>query len=162
MKILTAFSIVLALIPILAWATGGESCGCCPHCGCNETKTVCRLVPQVTKKPKIEYECKCEDICVPGRSCFVGTECVTDCNGCTHEEKVYQPTCGKVYTKRTLVKKTTTVESCTYKCVAETVCCNCGCSCGGSGTGYSSHSYAPTAPQIHHHVDPHPVHTQTN
>lgn len=157
----TLIIVALGLLPLLARAGGGDSCRCCPQCGCNEFKTVCRIVPQTTKTPKVEYSCKCEDICVPGRSQCVGTECVTDCNGCSHEEKVYQPTCGKVYTKKTLVKTTTTVEKCTYKCVAESVCCKCGCCCG-SGTGYSSQSYAPGAPEIRHHVEPHPVHSQTN
>jgi len=161
MRLLSAICIVaFAIVPLFDGAKGGDSCGCCPHCGCNEFKTVCKVVPQVNKTPKVEYCCKCEEICVPGRSQCVGTQCVTDCNGCTHEENVYQPTCGKVYTKKTLVKNTTTIEKCTYKCVAETVCCKCGC--GASGGGYSSQSYAPGAPEVRQHVDLHPVHTQTN
>jgi len=162
MRSLSFISIVaLAVLLLWGWAKGGDSCGCCPQCGSCDFKTVCRVVPQVTKTPKVEYSCKCEEICVPGRSQCVGTENVADCNGCSHEEKVYQPTCGKVYTKKTLVKNTVTVDKCTYKCIAETVCCKCGCNCG-NGSGYSSQSYTPSPPAVHHHVEPHPVHTQTN
>jgi hypothetical protein len=46
--------------------------------------------------------------------------------------------------------------------VAEKVCCNCGCCCGSAEKTYSSQSYAPQQPAVHHHVEPHPVHTQTN
>jgi hypothetical protein len=56
---------------------------------------------------------------------------VTDCDGHTHHQKVYLPTCGKIFSTVTPAKTTTMVEKCTYKCVVETVCCNCGAPAGG-------------------------------
>jgi hypothetical protein len=144
MKFLASLIVaVIALAPLLAWnASGGDANGCCPHCGCNDMQKICRIVPQVTKVPKVEYSCKCGDICVPGRSICVGTECVTDCNGCKHSEKVYEPCCGKVYATVTPAKTTTMVEKCTYKCVVEIVCGKCGCG-ANSGASYRSNSAAP-------------------
>jgi hypothetical protein len=154
----------LALGCLIAWTVnGGDGSGCCPHCGCNNLVPVCKQVPVVTKVPKVEYSCKCGDICVPGRSIYCGKECVTDCDGCTHHEKIFQPTCGHIYKTVTPEKKTTMVEKCSYKCVVEYVCGKCGCNCGGGG--YSAQSYAPAGsvqPQVHPHVEPHPLHTQSN
>jgi hypothetical protein len=110
----------------------GEGCGSCPQCGCCNVNKVCKLVPVVTKVPKTEYFCQCGDVCVPGHSKCVGTECVTDCDGCTHNQKVWQPCCGKIFQTVTPGKKTTMVEKCSYKCVVEYTCCHCGCCCGKS------------------------------
>jgi len=159
-------SIVLCSLAVvcLSWSVrGGDGCGSCPHCGCGVTK-VCRIVPVVTKVPKVEYACKCGDICVPGKSRCVGTECVTDCNGCTINQKVYEPNCGKVYATVTPQKTTTMIEKCTYKCVVEYVCDKCGCNCGGAGGAHSA-GYAPTGVQAGHvitHDELHPLHKQSN
>jgi len=120
------------LVSLAVWnARAGEGCGCgCPHCGCSNVAKVCRLVPQVTKVPCVEYSCKCGDICVPGRSICCGKECVTDCDGHTHHQNVFMPTCGKVYATVVPQKTTTMVEKCTYKCVVETVCGQCGAPIG--------------------------------
>jgi hypothetical protein len=169
MKTICVTLILLTLATVLSWSVrAGDSCGCCSHCGCNNVQKVCRLVPVVTKVPKTELCCKCEDICVPGKSIYCGTECVTDCDGNCCQQKVYQPTCGKVYTKSSVVKTTTMVEKCGYKCVVEYVCGGCGCCCGSSGasSGYSSGSNAPApatggyyaAP----HAEAHPLHKQSN
>jgi len=164
MKFKTLTAILLA-IACLTWnVRGGDNCGCCPHCGSGVSK-VCKLVPVVTKTPKTEYYCKCGDICVPGRSRCVGTECVTDCDGCTHQQKVFEPCCGKVYATVTPGKTTTMVEKCSYKCVVEYVCCKCGCCLGSSGSG-AEHGYSP-APRtggqmVVPHEDAHPLHRQSN
>lgn len=162
MKLLAKIAFVtLAFTSLLVWnARGGDGGGGCPQCGCCDVKVVCRIVPVVTKTPKVEYSCKCEDFCAPGRSRCVGTETVTDCKGNCFEQKCFEPTCGKVYTKSTLVKTTTMVEKCTYKCVAETVCCKCG-SCRGTADQTTT---APASghPHFHHHIEPHPLHTQSN
>jgi hypothetical protein len=129
-------AIVLTTVSIAgARAEGG---GCCPQCGCNNVTAVCRLVPVVTKVPKVEYSCKCGDVCVPGHSKCVGTECVTDCDGHTHHQKVYEPSCAKIFKTVTPQKTTTMVEKCTYKCVVEYVCGKCGCGCSGNANGYAS------------------------
>jgi hypothetical protein len=131
MKFAAAFVLAgLALGSLMAWnVMGGDGSGCCPQCGCTHLVPVCRQVPVVTKVPKVEYTCKCGDICVPGRSIYCGKECVTDCDGNCHHEKVYQPTCGKIYPTAKLVKTTKMIEKCTYKCVVEYVCDQCGCNC---------------------------------
>lgn len=150
----------LTLGTLLAWnVMAGDGYGCCAHCGCNNLVPVCRLVPVTTKVPKVEYSCKCGDICVPGRSICCGKECVTDCDGNCHQAKVYEPTCGKVYPTVTLVKTTKMVEKCTYKCVVEYVCDKCGCNCG-SGTGCATPGHAPAT--IPTHAESHPLHRQSN
>jgi len=156
----------LALASLVAWkADGGDGAGCCPQCGCNDVCKVCKMVAVVTKVPKVEYSCKCGDVCVPGRSVYWGTECIVDCHGNWRHEKIYQPTCGKVYSTVTPGKTTTMVEKCDYKCVVEYVCGKCGCCCGG-GSGYSSQSYVPTTGggqrQAVPHIEPHPLHGQSN
>jgi hypothetical protein len=163
MKFKVSTALLLLAAACLAWnVRGGDGCGSCPHCGGCLTP-VCKLVPVVTKTPKTEYYCKCGDICVPGRSTCVGTECVTDCDGCTHNQKVYEPCCGKVYATVTPGKKTTIVEKCSYKCVVEYQCCKCGCCGNSAGTsGYSAGSYAPSGPIVHPHEEPHPLHKQSN
>src|SRR5207248_3155712 len=143
----------VVLLTLSAARARGQDCGCCPHCGCNNMTKVCRIVPVVTKVPKVEYSCKCGDICVPGHSKCVGTECVTDCDGNSHHQKVYQPCCGKIFKTVTPQKTTTTVEKCGYKCVVEYICGKCGCGTGGDGRAYS---YGPAggAPQTHEPADP--------
>ncbi|HEX3872476.1 MAG TPA: hypothetical protein VHV77_18655 [Pirellulales bacterium] len=105
----------------------------CPQCGCHQLKKVCRVVPVTEKITTTCYTSKCEDFCVPGKSCLLGERCYSDCNGC-HTEKVWQPNCGKVYTRRVLVKENVTREKPGYKCVVETCCCKCGCNCNESGS----------------------------
>lgn len=102
------------------------------HAKGNKVTKVCRLVPVVTKVPKVEYSCKCGDICVPGHSECVGTERVTDCDGNSHQQEVFEPTCTSIFKTVTPQKTTTMVEKCTYKCVVEYVCGKCGCVCGGN------------------------------
>jgi hypothetical protein len=150
----------LALGSLLAWSVKGSEGSCCPQCGSNQLTPVCRQVPVITKVPKVEYSCKCGDICVPGRSIYCGKECVTDCDGKCHHQHVYQPTCGKTYPTVTLVKTTTMVEKCSYKCVVEYACSNCGCNCSGASCTAST-SYPP-APMIQLHAEPHPLRTQSN
>jgi len=143
----------LLLTAILAHSAMAQDSGCCPHCGCNNVTKVCRLVPVVTKVPKVEYSCQCGDICVPGHSKCVGTECVTDCDGHTYHQKVYEPCCGKIFKTVTPQKTTTTVEKVGYKCVVEYVCGKCGCGTGGDGRAYS-YSPAGGSPQPSQPVGP--------
>jgi hypothetical protein len=153
----------VAALFLCVWAANaGDGGACCHQCGCTNLQKVCRLVPTVTKVPKVEYSCKCGEICVPGRSQCVGTETVTDCNGNCYQVPAYQPTCGRVYATVTPAKTTTFTEKCGYKCVVGTVCGNCGCSCGSPGVGYAAHSYAPTGFVPHPHEEPHPLHRQSN
>ena len=120
--------LVLFVVKAFAWS---ESNGfdCCPHCGCHNLTKVCRMIPEIKKVPKVEYSSKCDDFCLPGRSHCVGTQCVTDCNGCCKSEKVYEPNCGRVRMISKLVKTTTMVEKSSFKCVVETICEQCGGNC---------------------------------
>ena len=161
MKSLAWTGLFAVTVVCLVWnVQGGDGCGNCPRCGSGVTK-VCRIVPVITKVPKVEYSCKCGDICVPGKSRCVGTECVTDCNGCTINQKVYEPNCGRVYTTVTPEKKTTMVDKCSYKCVVEYVCEKCGCGCGGQSMPGYTQSQA-TGGHVVPHEEPHPLHKQSN
>src|SRR5262245_18836942 len=82
----------------------------CSTCGCQENiRKVCKAVPETKKIKETKWECKCEEICIPGRTL-------------THD---CQPTCGRVRWVKKLVKKETTKEVPTVKWVIETVCDNC-------------------------------------
>jgi hypothetical protein len=121
MKIPVCLTVVLcACAAAVAWA--GD---CCQRCGCScACNKVCRVVCEVKKVPKTEYDCECEEFCVPGKS----ERCVT-CDECGHRKCVYTPVCGHVRTRRKLVTKHTTEEKVTYKWIVEDLCCNCAGAC---------------------------------
>jgi hypothetical protein len=122
---LAAFA-AIALLPMLAVADHHRHC--CPQCGCHSVKKVCKLVPTVEKVPETKYSAKCEDFCVPGPSCLLGTKVTKDCDGC-HREKIWKPSCGCVRTRSVMIKEVVMKEKPGFKCVVETVCCKCGCCC---------------------------------
>lgn len=116
-------SFALAIVLMASTVQAGHYC---QHCGCQRNcKKVCRLECGKKKETKIEYASECEDFCVPGPSkkCGVKVEC--DCKG-RHRTIIWQPTCAKVYTRKTLVKKEVTKEVPSYKWVVEEYCCVCG------------------------------------
>jgi hypothetical protein len=93
----------------------------CDDCGSQASCCkVCRCVPSKKKVTKTEYECECEDFCVPGRSIRS-----KECDECGHKKWVYTPTCAQVRTRKKLVKKDNTKEVCTVKWVVENLCPNC-------------------------------------
>lgn len=146
---------------LLAWdVMAGDGGGCCARCGCANLVPVCRQVPVITKVPRVEYSCKCGEICVPGRSVCCGQERVTDGDGNCRYQKVYQPTYGKIYPTVTLVRTTRMVEICTYRCVVEYVCSQCGCNCEGR-TGRAG-PIGPAAPVIQPRIEPHPLLRQSS
>lgn len=123
MKYASILSLAIALAGMLGTAEAGH---CCNSCGCNSGRKVCKLVPSVTKTTTFEYSCKCEDICLNGRSKCIGTEKVCDpCTGCVKCEKVMQPTCCKVKTITKLVKTPVVKEKHGWKCVVVQVCGGC-------------------------------------
>ena len=82
----------------------------CSQCGCKENvRKVCKAVPETKKIKETKWECKCEEICIPGRTL------TSDC----------QPTCGMARTVTKLVKKEVTKEVPGYKWVTTYVCGNC-------------------------------------
>ena len=117
---------ILSLAVVLTGFVGMAEAGHCNSCGCQQGRKVCKLVPTVTKTTKFEYSCKCEDICLNGRSKCIGTEKVCDpCTGCVKCEKVMQPTCCKVKTITKLVKTPVVTEKHGWKCVVVRVCGGC-------------------------------------
>ena len=123
MKFASLLSFAIALSGFVAAVEAGYGCN---SCGCQQGRKVCKLVPTVTKTTTFEYSCKCEDICLNGRSKCIGTEKVCDpCTGCVKCEKVMQPTCCKVKTITKLVKTPVVTEKHGWKCVVVRVCGGC-------------------------------------
>ncbi|HEX5442947.1 MAG TPA: hypothetical protein VFW87_03920 [Pirellulales bacterium] len=106
----------------LLLAGGAARAGdCCQHCGRHtDCCKVCRVVCEMTKVSKPEFECECEDFCVPGPS-----QCETVCDDCGNKCRVYTPGCAKVRTRVKLVRKEVVQEKPSYKWVVEDVCCKC-------------------------------------
>ena len=118
-------------------------------CGDN----VCKLVKTTIKKKVICYGCKCEDFCVPGKSCVErdglrGCSCKANCSckgkcscGCDHAPyckvcvKEWTPGCATLMTRKKLVKYEKIVEVPGWKWeVVKAKDAGCGCakaaSCG--------------------------------
>lgn len=125
----------LAAGPLGASAQADDCCcRCGNHCG---VRKVCRLVCSTEEISTYCYGCKCEDICLPGKSCrgCLHSECVCgeDCpeNCCEHRPSCHlewfdwRPSCAKVRTVKKLVKYKLTREIPSWKWVVEEVCCDC-------------------------------------
>ncbi|MGW8257302.1 MAG: hypothetical protein ACWGMZ_07450 [Thermoguttaceae bacterium] len=131
-----------------------QTCGspdCCAHCGCHcGCEKYCKLVCTMKKVKKTVWVVKCEDFCTSlpgcGRCCCDGCESCGDecrkearcencrgksCNPCASlENRDYiPPRCGKVRTKKVLVKKEIICKVPAYKCVVVYSCGNCGEKC---------------------------------
>lgn len=108
----------------------------CSNCGCQQLEKVCRVVPDVKKVTETKFVVECEDICLPGKSqCserMVTENCAPGEQRC---EKVLEPTCSRIVTRKKLKKVTTTVDKPGWKCVVDTVCTQCGCQCGTANCG---------------------------
>ncbi len=80
----------LLLFAISRSGVAGEP-GCCAECGCRcNVKKVCRLVCEEKEVKEIEWDCKCEDFCLPGKSEVCCEKC--KCDPC----KPHCPDCDKV------------------------------------------------------------------
>ncbi len=147
---LTLTACLLLAKPVVA----SEGCGapdCCAHCGCTAAcqPVTCQVVAGVTK---VKKHCWCVE-CVPFAPSMPGgipnlystlgglldglhgkTGC-GECGGCElgceatcgKETCVVPPECGKVRTKKILVKKEYEVEVPVYKTVVKNLCGECGC-----------------------------------
>jgi hypothetical protein len=80
----------------------------------------CKVVPDVKKKTKVVYDCKCEPYCVPKLACRKH-QC-PHCGACAGCDCECPPKCGKIRNKTILMKKTITHECPGWKCVVEKVC----------------------------------------
>src|SRR5690349_14158950 len=125
--------LVLLTVPLLlaGAALAGDQCA---HCGCQGCEQVCRLVREEKKVNITCWGCKCEDFCVPGKSCRDGRNCDEVCDECDGEvcsapKKFvwynWIPGCAEnIYTKKKLMKKTITKTVPSYKWVVEDLCPN--------------------------------------
>lgn len=117
---------ILAATTIAGFCLAGEEGGSqCDRCGCRcACQRICRPVCEMKETTKVTYECRCEDICVPGPSTRVRKACTCGrCDSCRHV--AWEPGCGTVKTRKVLEKKVEKVSKPTYKWVVEYVCSNC-------------------------------------
>ena len=77
-------------------------------------------MPSTRKVTKTEFDCECEEFCVPGPS--LRTVCHDDCG---KKKIIYTPTCAEVRTRKKLVKKETSTTVPTTKWVVENLCPKC-------------------------------------
>jgi hypothetical protein len=120
-------------VPAASGVPDAEYPGGCLSCtGSPRLVPVCRRVPVTKKKPHVEYEMKCELVCVPGCGCLKhghhGPAGCTDCNDSRCDDV-------RVRQKKLLVKKITEKETASYEYKVEWVCADCaaGRTCCGSG-----------------------------
>lgn len=115
--------------------------GCC---GGPKLVPVCRCVPTTKKKPKTEYDVKCEPVCVPGCGKHVFGKRQSGCSGCCSDGAgcCDQPCCDRatIRQKKTLLKKVVEKEENAWEYKVEWVCANCaaGCCPDGCSAGVSS------------------------
>jgi hypothetical protein len=139
----------------LAWAALSQAAACagecCHHCGCHANcSKVCRLVCETKKVPKTEYDCECEDFCVPGPS-----QCSLGCDECGHHKLVYTPTCARVRTRVKLVKREEIKEVQSYKWVVEDLCAPCARACAAADAmAQGGTDRAATGARLASHAEP--------
>lgn len=109
---------------------GDDSEKTCARCGApHPTCKVCKPTTETKKVSKTEFDCECEDFCVPGRSRLCGVEKGCDNCGCVTCKRIWEPTCAQVRSKRVLKKETTEVEEKVQKWVVEELCDACAAAC---------------------------------
>ncbi len=114
---------------------------CCQHCGCQgPCHKVCHVVCETKEVKETIYGCRCEDFCLPGKSCKCGEEC--ECDPCKSQwswfdfmtgnhdgttcHAVWQPSCsGDVRTRTKLIKYTVIKRVPSYRWVVEYCCDKC-------------------------------------
>lgn len=108
MTLLRTFLAAIACLALAAQAALADQ-GVCACCGCcASVESVC--VPKKTEKTitKVCWDYKCEEVCIPGRSCKLGSECREDACGCW-SFNIWEPGCARVKTRtvpvRTEVKR---------------------------------------------------------
>ena len=152
--LLTAAICLLLARGAMAQDCGGTVDECCGTCGSNK---VCKVVCETKKVKKTVWVVECEEFCPSLPNCCrarksCGGDCQADCGeeGCGGKDccdpcaslrrPMVPPKCGKVRTRKKLVKKQITCEVPVYKCVV--VCCepSCAASCGGCGDEAPAHA----------------------
>jgi hypothetical protein len=120
-----AFGACLAVFSLLSLAVAWAGDGVCSHCRrCCECQKVCRVVCEMKEVTKTTYSCKCEDFCVPGKSCRVDNAC--SCGHCADcRKQAWVPTAAYIKTRKVPVKHVEKKLVPTYKLVVEYVCPQC-------------------------------------
>lgn len=129
-KLAVAFALLASALVATTMADTPSCNQCCSQCGCGQcVKKVCRLKCEPKKETKWVYSVVCEDFCLPGPSTKCGYRCVPDCTECDGHRKeiVWKPSCGKILTKKKLVKRPVTIEKPHYHCEVVCICKGCGC-----------------------------------
>ncbi len=129
-------------------------CGATQACGDCGAQKACQVICETKKVTKVVWRIECEDFCAPlpgrQRECCASDGCGTGCGeaGCAEatcgeagcgdccddpcaslqNRKYVQPRCGKVRTRKKLVRVEITCEVPSYKCIV-TACDACG-ACG--------------------------------
>lgn len=122
----------------------GKHCACA-HCGCAQCCKTCRVVCEEKQVEVVCWGAKCEDFCVPGKSCEKCKHCKCVCGDCGNPCDCTVPTgapkpfvwrdwvpahCATIFTRTKLMKKTITVTVPSYKWVVEDLCPGCSEQCG--------------------------------
>lgn len=131
--------ILLSLSLAITVATAARAeLGCCAHCGGSDgCQKVCRLVCEDKKITVTQWGCKAEEFCVPGPSqpnCqhedFVSVQSLDPKAPCSEPKRFvwteWIPSGhAKIYTKKTLMKRTVTKTVPSFKWVVEDLCPQC-------------------------------------
>jgi hypothetical protein len=136
--ILKRILIVVGLaLPALTSAEMRAEQHVCAECGAEACcRAYCRCVPSTEEKKKLCFDCKCEDFCVPGPSCYLGSKCeamplpgkedACGCGGnCCITWNLWKPRCAEVRTRKVLVVHEVKKEVPTYKWQVEYLCDSC-------------------------------------
>ena len=142
-----AISWMIADMAVAANCCAPPTCSavqCCSDCGAQKA---CQVICETKKVTKVVWRVECEDFCtmLPGcereccsnsgcqegcgesACCETGCDSCGDCDPCAslQDRKYVTPRCGKVRTRKKLVKDTITCEVPSFKCVV-TACDACG------------------------------------
>lgn len=160
MRIVGISLTLAACLLLVRPATADDACGSpnwCAACGCGAAcqPVACQVVAGVAKVKKHCWSV--EEVpfaplmpgCIPslhsslggllgglhgGIGCAEGGGCEVGCDAaCGHQKCVVPPECGKVRTKKILVKKEYEIEVPVYKTVVKNLCADCGVTPGGIG-----------------------------
>ena len=158
----TSFSMAICLL--IAQAAAAQDCceapeGCqrsvcgtpnrCGACGCKAScGKICRVVCEMKEVKKTCWVVECEEFCAPLPGCRHG---FNSCSGCCDNCCVAPARCGKVRTRRKLVKKEIKCKVPVYKCVVEHLCDDCCDENASSAPVQVEHkaASAPLPPSLH-------------
>ncbi len=137
-QVMNRFLILLVTMILTSGGALGAEHNCCAECGCSAgLRTVCRWVCVEVEEQVPGWDCKCEQIAIPGKSthCIepdcdcaaVGSQsCTKHPSGCDGTTKMWGPPGNcRVKTVKLLVRTEKTITKNVWKPVIETVCSAC-------------------------------------